>query len=121
MNGQAQKMKKLMEIYDKFVVVKVHFPFTDVNSLKIRPALVISGADYQRHNHHCVLSMITSAKHSLWIDDINISNIALAGLSTMSKIRFKIFSLSEDLIISKIGRLGAEDISLIQKVIGKYL
>jgi len=34
-------------IYDKFDVVKVPFPFTDKETVKRRPALVISESKYQ--------------------------------------------------------------------------
>jgi mRNA interferase MazF len=98
-----------IKIYKPFTVVTVPFPFTDRNSLKRRPALVISNEIYQKQNHHCVLTMITSAKQSRWHDDITIEDLKQAGLPGPSMVRFKIFSLDERLILRKLGELSNKD------------
>ena len=108
-------------IYSKYDVVKVPFPFTDKSSTKRRPALVISSEKYQNNFKHCVLCMITTAKHSEWIDDIIIQNIHTVGLSTPSKIRFKIFSLDERLILGKLGALDKQDIHMLTAKLKEYL
>lgn len=108
-------------IYNKYDIVKVPFPFTDKHSTKRRPALVISSEKYQSNFKHCILSMITTAKHSNWIDDIIIQEMNTTGLSTTSKIRFKIFSLDEKLIFCKLGMLGKEDAYRVSVKIKEYL
>jgi hypothetical protein len=64
--------------------------------------LIISSSDYQVNHNHCVLQ-------SAWIDDITITNIITAGVSSPSKIIFKIFSLDVCLILDKLGCLIDED------------
>ena len=59
-----------IQIFKIYSVVTVPFPFTDKNYTKKRPALVISQGEYQKHNHHCILAMITSAKQSQWKHDV---------------------------------------------------
>ena len=113
-------MRKLTMIYNKFDIVKIPFPFIDKASIKRRPALIISASDYQINHNHCILSMITSAKQSDWIDDINISDISTAGISSPSKIRFKIFSLDVGLIIDKLGFLIDEDKQNVQRKLEDY-
>lgn len=108
-------------IYSKYDIVKVPFPFTDKVSTKKRPALVISSEKYQNNFKHCVLCMITTAKHSEWIDDVVIQNIDTAGLSTPSKIRFKIFSLDEKLIFGKLGALDEQDVHTLIDKLKEYL
>jgi len=108
-------------IYNKFDVIKVTFPFTDKAAAKKRPALVISSSEYQINYDHCILAMITSAKHTDWQDDITITNLESAGLPSPSKIRLKIFSLDCDLIAGKLGCLSAEDIESILSKLKKYL
>ena len=108
-------------IYSKFDVVKISFPFTDKISVKRRPALVISSSDYQVNHNHCILAMITSAKQSNWIDDIDITNIIIAGIPSPSKIRFKIFSLDVCLILGKLGFLTDEDKQNFQRQLQAYL
>lgn len=108
-------------IYNKFDIVKLPFPFTDKNTVKRRPSLVISSRDYQINYNHCVLVMITSAKQSSCLDDIDITNITTAGISSPSKIRFKIFTLDVFLILEKIGCLIGEDQQKVQQKLEYYL
>ena len=65
--------------------------------------------------------MITTAKHRDWIDDIIIQEMNITGLSTPSKIRFKIFSLDEKLILGKLGMLGKEDSHRLNIKLKEYL
>jgi mRNA interferase MazF len=96
-----------MEVYNKFDVVKISFPFTDTDKYKMRPALVVSNNIYQSNTDHLILSMITSAKNSSWNNDIEITDYKSCGLPSPSIIRFKIFSLDCRLVISKLGNLDA--------------
>ena len=108
-------------IYNKYDIVKVPFPFTDKNSTKKRPALIISSEKYQINFKHAILCMITSAKHSEWVDDIVIQKLSSTGLSVPSKIRFKIFSLDEKIIVGKLGNLNNQDITTLNTKIKEYL
>ncbi len=49
--------------------------------------------------------MITSAQHSRWPSDILIASGDASGLSHASLIRWKIFTLSNDIVIRKAGVL----------------
>jgi len=96
--------------YKLFDVVVVPFPFTDQNTDKKRPALVLS--DLKTFNditENCVLAMITSSKNSPWPLDTNIGSIQKAGLPAPSIVRMKLFTLDSRLIIKKIGCLSAKD------------
>ena len=107
-------------IYKKFDIVKVPFPFTDKPTAKKRPSLVISSTDFQTNHDHCILAMITTAKQSDWIDDIEITNISIAGVPVPSKIRFKIFTIDTSLILEKIGCLIEEDQHKVQQKLKYY-
>jgi len=102
-------MTRLTVIYNKFDIITVPFPFTDRDKKKLRPALVISNAEYQKVNKHIVLLMITSAKHSIWEYDIPITCLENAGLKAASVIRFKMFSVDERIIVKKTGALSLID------------
>ncbi len=108
-------------IYNQYDVIKVPFPFTDRESRKARPAAIISHPDYALNSNHYILIMITSGKQSRWVDDIQISDLESAGLPVPSKIRFKIFSLNERLIIGKLGELNDKDKIKLARVLSKYL
>ena len=103
-------------IYKSFDVVVVPFPFTDQNTDKRRPALILS--DYEIFNNvtqNCVMAMITSVKNSDWPLDVKIGSIKKAGLPASSKVRMKLFTLDSRLIVKKIGGLAAKDQEAVKK------
>lgn len=108
-----------MQIYKTFSIVAVPFPFTDKNHTKKRPALVVSQEEYQKITHHCVLAMITSAKHSHWEIDIEIQDLEPTGLPGLSIIRPKVFTLDERLIFRVMGELSEKDQISVKYLLGK--
>jgi mRNA interferase MazF len=104
-----------------FDIVAVPFPFTDQDSDKKRPALVLSNHFFNDATDNCVLSMITSANNPEWPLDVHISSIQKSGLSAPSKIRMKIFTLDSRLILKKIGSLSAKDQKVVKENLQKLL
>jgi mRNA interferase MazF len=103
-------MKRHTVTYKLFDVVVVPFPFTDQNTDKKRPALVLSDfATFNDVTENCVLAMITSSKNSPWPLDTNIGSIQKAGLPAPSLVRMKLFTLDSRLILKKIGGLSRKD------------
>ena len=92
-----------------FDVVVVPFPFTDRNTSKHRPALVLSSNAFNQKARHSVLAMITSADQSSWPGDYAIKDLESAGLPTDCLLRLKLFTLDQRLIIRKAGLLAAAD------------
>jgi len=108
--------------FEAFDVVVVPFPFTDKASTRRRPALVLSEAKtFNKHVAHSVLAMITSASNSDWPLDIEIEDINAAGLSFASIVRMKLFTLDNQLVIRKAGKLGAKDRKTVTKALRKLL
>ncbi len=102
--------------YKIFDVVVVPFPFTDQNTDKRRPALVLSdAAQFNEEAQNCVMAMITSAKNPDWPLDAKIGSIKKAGLPAPSKVRMKLFTLDSRLIVKKIGGLAAKDQQAVKK------
>lgn len=92
-----------------FDVVVVPFPFTDQNTSKRRPALVLSSAAFGRAVEHSVLAMITSADQSSWPGDLAIGNLAPTGLTQPCLVRLKLFTLDHRLIVRRAGKLSSAD------------
>jgi mRNA interferase MazF len=108
--------------YKLFDVVVVPFPFTDQNTDKKRPALVLSDfATFNGVTENCVLAMITSSKNSPWPLDTNIGSIKKAGLPAPSLVRMKLFTLDSRLIIKKIGGLSTKDQEAVRNNLKKLL
>ena len=96
--------------FDAYEVVVVPFPFTDRNTTKRRPALVISdGKTFGQQVGQSVLAMITSAVNSDWPLDINIDDLDTAGLPSASVVRMKLFTLDNQLVVRKAGILSKKD------------
>lgn len=107
------------KIYD---IVVVPFPFTDRNSDKRRPALVLSGHEtFNNRTDNCVLAMITSEKNPGWPLDVKIGSLQKAGLPAPSKVRMKLFTLDNRLIIKKIGGLSVKDQKAVKNNLQKLL
>jgi len=102
--------------YSRYDIVKVPFPFTDRQSTKTRPALVLSDDKaFNSRIDHSVMAMITSAKHSDWPLDTRIEDLMVAGLPAPSIIRLKLFTLDNRLILAKLGQLATTDQVMLEK------
>jgi len=96
--------------YKAYDVVVVPFPFTDRQSSKRRPALVLSDVDhFNAPVGQSVLAMITSAANSSWPLDVEINDLDAAGLTSSSVVRMKLFTLDHQLILRKAGVLSDDD------------
>jgi mRNA interferase MazF len=99
-----------MAIYSRYDVVRVPFPFTDRQSEKNRPALVLSHSGaFNAAAGHSVMAMITSATHAPWPLDVEILDLAAAGLRSASIVRFKLFTLDHRLVRGPLGSLADDD------------
>ena len=96
--------------FNAFDVVVVPFPFTDRQTTKRRPAVVISDThSFNNRVGQSVLAMITSALHSDWPLDVDIGDLDAAGLPASSLVRMKLFTLDNRLVLRKAGELGEDD------------
>jgi mRNA interferase MazF len=96
-------------IYDRFDVVKVPFPFTDKQSSKVRPALVLSNAEFNRSVGKTIFAMITSTTKTTWLHDTVVTDLSTAGLTVPSRVRMKIFTIDNGFILKRLGRLSVDD------------
>ena len=98
-------------------IVLLSFPFTNLKSSKVRPALVVSDDSYNKQTNDAVFIFITSKKHSsqydLRIEKTN-KSFKLTGLKAPSTLRIsKIMSLEKRLVQRK---LGIADSIIMRKV-----
>ena len=108
-------------IYNQFDVVVIPFPFTDKDSYKRRPVLIISNQTFNQSHNQLILSMITTAKNSSWESDIIINDYEFANLSIPSIIRLKLFTLDSSLVIRKLGCLSDGDINTVKIKLKQHL
>jgi mRNA interferase MazF len=102
-------------------IVVVPFPFTEKNTVRHRPAVVITTEDFNNTHDHLILAMITSARNSSWASDVTIRDWQSSQLRVSCKIRLKLFALPKSLVIRKLGRLSDRDREAFCKVLGNSL
>lgn len=108
--------------FERYTVVRVPFPFTDRNTTKNRPALVLSDAQtFNTPAGHSVMAMITSQANAPWPLDCTLSDLAAAGLPAASKVRFKLFTLDHRLVRGEIGKLAPVDVALVRAGLASLL
>ena len=95
--------------WQPFDLVRVPFPFTDRQTSKRRPALVLSSLGFQEDSEHLHLAMITSAANSHWSSDWPIEDLETAGLPIPCVVRFKLFTLDQRLVFGTLGCLSSAD------------
>ena len=103
--------------YKKWDIILVPFPFTDLESYKKRPALIISPDEYNK-GLDVVIAFITSKLDFPYkIGDYKIQEWKLAQLPRASMIRMKFATIEKSKIIKKIGSLTNKDIDEFKKLI----
>ncbi|MGB8602984.1 MAG: type II toxin-antitoxin system PemK/MazF family toxin [Rhizomicrobium sp.] len=101
-----------------FDVVVVPFPYTDRQTEKRRPAVVISAPALQARYGLVWLMMITSADNPPWDCDMAVSDLTAAGLPAPSVIRpAKIATVDASRILRRAGHLPERDIAAVKKML----
>ncbi len=106
--------------FESLDVVVVLFPFTDRRAVKYRPALIVSSASFNRAHKQSILTMITVAG-SDWPSDVAIQGWRGAGLNVPCKVRFKLFTLDDNLIVRKLGTLLKRDGEAVKGALARVL
>ena len=106
--------------FEPLDLVVVPFPFTDRRTVKRRPALIVSSAEFNALHRQSILAMITSALTE-WRSDVALKDWRKAGLNVPCKVRFKLFTLDNVLILRKIGTLSEQDRKAVRNALTRHL
>ena len=104
-----------------FDVLIVPFPFAERDSVKRRPALALSSADFIARTGTVVVAMITSRGHSPWPHDVPLSDLQAAGLHTPCVVRWKLATRDVRLIAGRAGSLAPTDRAAVRAAMRKAL
>ena len=107
-------------ICEPFDVVVVPFPFTDREAERRRPALVVSSSAFNAAHDQSILAMITSAGED-WLSDVAIRDWREAGLGVPCKVRLKLFTLDDALVLRKAGALSDRDAEAVRSALARFL
>ena len=106
-------------------VVLVGFPFTNLQTVKKRPAVVISRQSYQQNRPDVILMAVTSQiRQPLATGEAALKDWQAAGLAKPSVIKPLIATLEQRQIVRVMGQLSEADQEelgkVIQGVLGKF-
>ena len=96
--------------FEKWDIVLVPFPFTDGDSGRLRPALIVSPGEYNSGKNVIILQ-VSSQKDSN-NEDYEIKDWELANLPVVSYIKMKFATIKKEIISKKIGRLADKDVKI---------
>lgn len=107
-------------------IILVRFPFTDLSSTKVRPALIISSIRFNTLTQNIVCIMITSqdinvGENDFVLDDKD-AEFRMTGLKKKSVFKTGIIhTLQKTLAARKLGEIGAQTKSEIAKRLHKVI
>lgn len=103
-------------------VVLVGFPFTNLQTTKKRPAVIISSQSYQQNRPDVILMAITSQiRQPLANGEAILQDWQAAGLVKPSVLKPLIATIEQNRIIKTMGQLSAADRENVSKVIQTIL
>ena len=113
-------------LVNKWDVVLLSFPFTDLSATKVRPAVVVSPDTYNQTSQDAVVILITTntARRSAFDLPLEKSHpeFLQTGLRYDSAIRIdKIFTLNRRLLVASVGRVGPQLRAEIEKQLRLFL
>jgi mRNA interferase MazF len=99
-----------MTTYRPGDVILVPFPFTDLSTVKQRPALVLSSNRFNKNNNDVVVAGVTShlmSKPSAYDYELNATEQRDAGLPKPSRVKLgKILTIDQAIIRKRLGCLS---------------
>ncbi|MFZ2602801.1 MAG: type II toxin-antitoxin system PemK/MazF family toxin [Candidatus Omnitrophota bacterium] len=107
-------------------IILIKFPFTDLTSVKVRPALVVSSDQYNSASNDAIFMLITSKISNLFMEDLlvdaNHPEFRPTGLKQPSLFKIdRIVILSKAIAARKLGEAGHQIMNEISLRLKKVL
>jgi len=107
-----------MPTYSTHDVVLVRYPFSDVSTTKVRPAVVVSAPHASRD---LFVVPLTSRTTDLLAGEFVLADWAGVGLNVPSAAKRGVYTIHETLVIKRIGRLTAADAQQLDRSLRQWL
>ncbi len=107
-----------MPSYSKNKIVLVRYPFSDLSSSKVRPAVIVNAP----HASQDVLIVpLTSKTTSLLSGEFVLAEWKSAGLNIETSVKRVIFTIHQKLIIKSVGSLSSRDAYALDRSLREWL
>ena len=107
-----------MPNYSKHDVILANYPFTDLSSAKVRPAIIVSAL---HTSTDLFVVPLTSKTGSLLAGEFVLNDWSGAKLNVPSAVKRGLFTVQQKLIIKAVGKLQTVDIILLEQSLRLWL
>lgn len=107
-----------MPIYSRNEVILVRYPFTDLSGIKVRPAIVVSTLHV---SEDIFIVPLTSRTGFLLDGEFVLRDWSKAGLNVTSAVKRGVYTISQELVIKRIGKLSASDSKNLERSLREWL
>jgi len=107
-----------MPSFSRHNLILVRYPFSDLSSSKVRPAVVVSG---QHVSHDVLIVPITSRLTGLLPGEFALADWKRAGLNIPSAIKRGVYTVESGLVLRIIGQLQPKDAAQLDVALRMWL
>ncbi len=107
-----------MPSYSKHDIVLVRYPFSDLSSSKVRPAVVVSSSHPSKD---ILVTPLTSKTGSLLKGEFVLSEWSAAGINVATAVKRGVYTVHESLVIKVIGKLANVDAERLEQSLQSWL
>jgi mRNA interferase MazF len=107
-----------MSSYSRGEIILVRYPFSDLSGSKIRPAVVINSA---HSSEDLIILPLTSKTKSLLSGEFILKDWNQAGLNVETAVKRGIYTIHQNLVVRRVGRLSNSDIAGLDQALRQWL
>jgi mRNA interferase MazF len=107
-----------MPNYSKNDIILVQYPFSNLSSSKIRPAVVVSAPHVSQD---ILITPLTSKTGVLLEGEFVLSEWAAAGLNVATAVKRGLYTVHKSLVVKVIGKLADADAELLEQSLRCWL
>ena len=107
-----------MPSYSKPEVVLIRYPFSDLTSSKVRPAVVVSAA---HTSQDLFVVALTSKTSGLLAGEFVLTEWKKAGLNVETAVKRGIYTIKETLVRKRVGKLEDADAEQLENSLREWL
>ncbi|MCB0279484.1 MAG: type II toxin-antitoxin system PemK/MazF family toxin [Calditrichaeota bacterium] len=109
-----------MTIYNKWDIILVPFPFTNLKVTKKRPALIVSPAEFNMDQDYVIAFITSNVGAEYRHGDYHLKDWQSAQLPKASMLRMKFATISKSIVVKRLGSISAGDQQNISKSLSEF-
>lgn len=107
-----------MPSYFKNDIILVQYPFSDLSSSKVRPAVVVNALHVSQD---LIITPLTSKIASLLEEEFVLSEWSAAGLNVATAVKRGLYTVHQTLVVKVIGKLADADAEQLEQTLRGWL